>query len=81
MWFSSVGNLIAHARFKLETATVLQFGHQGSCQAKQDMPLFAPVVGQIAWRIFHHSYSDGVELLSSPSRLTRCARVNSRLDC
>lgn len=35
-----------------------------STDAKQDVPFYAPVVRKIAWRVFHHSNPDRVDLVS-----------------
>src|SRR5882757_7770474 len=65
-----VSNLIAHARRKLERAPVLQIRHQFAVDAEDDVPLGAPVVGDVARRIVHQPYADVAELLRAPGRDT-----------
>jgi hypothetical protein len=68
MGFSIVGDLIAHAGGEGEFAAVVQLGVELALQAKQDMSLAAPVVGEIAGRVFHHADAYISEVPGSPER-------------
>ena len=57
MWLSVVGHLIAHPGLECEPAAILQFGLQLTFQTQQDVSLAAPVIGEIARRVFDHPYS------------------------
>src|SRR3954463_14273889 len=60
--FGVVRDLIAHPGGKLEAAAIGQLGLEPSRDAQQDMPLRAPVVGMVAWRVFDHSYAKLAEV-------------------
>src|SRR5690606_27069572 len=57
-----------------------EFGVQLAFQAQQDMALAAPVVGQVAGRVFDHAHADVAELAGAPIRLAGVARVFGGFD-
>jgi len=70
MRLGAVGNLIADAGCQNECSPVSKFSMKLTFQAQQDMPLCTPVIGYIAWGIFHHSDSYVAEGLGSPKSLS-----------
>lgn len=61
-----VGHLVAHAGQQGEATAVFQLGVQLALQAQQHVAFAAPVVGQVARRVFHHANADGAELAGAP---------------
>src|SRR5260370_28532050 len=58
-----LGHLVALALLQHHDAAVGQFGVQLAFEHQENMALLAPVVGKVAWRVFHHAYPDVVERL------------------
>ena len=48
MRLSTIGNLIAHAGLEDVLPPILELGGELTRDAKKDMPLAAPMVGQVA---------------------------------
>lgn len=47
--------------------TILEFlGMQLALDAKEDVSLAAPMIGQVTGRIFYHSHPDATEVLGTP---------------
>ena len=80
MRFGAIGHLVAHARFQHEPAAILQLGVQFAFQAQKNMPLLAPVVGQVTGRIFDHANADVAEVPGPPIRDAGFALVFGALD-
>ena len=80
MRIGAIGDLIAHAGLEHERASVLELGRQFAVDAKQDVPLAAPVVGDIARRIVDHADTDLAELARAPGRFAGIARMPGRRD-
>ena len=51
---SELRDLIAHARLQLERATILQFGVEFAFEHVEDVASVAPVISEVAGRVFHH---------------------------
>ncbi len=66
MGFGVVRNLITHARLKNKRSTVLKFGVQLALEAEKNMAFDAPVVSQIAGRVFKHTDTDIAEISGFP---------------
>ncbi len=61
-----VGNLIAHARLEQELPTVFEFSIELALEAKQDVALGAPMIGQVPGCVFHHPHPNIPELPRAP---------------
>lgn len=66
MRFGLVGDLVAHAGLEQKLPTVFEFSIELALEAKQDMALGAPMVGQVTGCIFHHPYPNMPELPRAP---------------
>src|SRR5688572_21198024 len=66
MRFGVVGDLIAHSRFQRERATVFQLGVQLPFDAEKDVTLGAPMIGEVARRVFDDPYADVPESERAP---------------
>ncbi len=75
-----IGNLITHSRLEYESAAVLKFGMQLAFQTQQDMPLHAPMIGQIAGRVFDHAHPQIAEAAGAPERYAGFALMLGALD-
>ena len=75
-----VGHLVTHAGFEHEAASVGEFGVQLSFDAEQDVPLRAPVIGEVAGRILDHANAEGTELAGAPECLAAFAPMFGRRD-
>ena len=80
MRLGPVGHLVAHTRRQDIPPSVSEFGMQLALQAKENMTLGAPVVGEVTRGILDHAYSDRAELPGTPERATALARVLLRRD-
>jgi hypothetical protein len=69
MRLDAVGDLIAYARRQDELAAVLELGIEATVEAPQNMTLLAPVIGQIAGRLFDDADAYVAEILRPPDRL------------
>lgn len=69
----SVPDLITHPGREREAASVSQFCFEFSGHAKHDVSFGAPVVGQVAGRVFHHANPDVAQVLRSPDGMTMFA--------
>ncbi len=66
MGFCMVRHLVTHARLEDKLAAILQFCVQLTLEAKQDVPLAAPMVCQVASRVFDHANPDIAKMLCAP---------------
>ena len=66
MRLSAVGHLVTHAWRQNNTAPVLELGVQFTREAEQDVALVAPMIRNIAGRVFDHSHSDIAKVASPP---------------
>ena len=66
MGFCMVCHLVAHARLEDKCSAIFQFRVQLALEAKQDVPLAAPMVSQIACRVFDHAHPDMAKMLCAP---------------
>src|SRR5665213_3721392 len=64
----AVGDLVAHAGFEREGAPVFQIGRQFAIDAEKDMPLLAPMIGDVTGRIVDHAHADIAEVSRPPRR-------------
>lgn len=80
MGFGLVGDLVAHAGLEQKLPTVFEFSIELALEAKQDVALGAPMVGQVPRRIFHHPHANVSELLGAPIRGSSDAFVFGGLD-
>src|SRR5262245_43553659 len=71
----AVGHLVALAGLQDDGATIRQLGVQFAVQHQEHMALLAPMVGQIAGRVFHHAHADVVEGARAPIGLAGLARM------
>ena len=61
-----VGNDVSHPLLQDEFLPARHFAREFAFQTMDDVPLFAPMIGQIAFRIFDNSDSQSVELNRLP---------------
>ena len=80
MGFCMVCHLVAHARLEDKCSAIFQFRVQLALEAKQDVPLAAPMVRQIACRIFDHAHPDMAKMLCAPVSNASCTRVLGSID-
>ena len=80
MRVGAIGDLIAHARPEREGTPILEIGRQFAVNAKENVALVAPVIGDIARRVIDHPNADIAELLGPPCRNAGIALVGCRLD-
>ncbi|MNI48804.1 hypothetical protein D3C73_1033870 [compost metagenome] len=80
MRFGLVGHLVAHAGGQDELAAVFKLGVKLAFQTEEDVSLGAPVVGQVARRVFHHAYAQVAELARAPIGHARVAGVFGAFD-
>src|SRR4051812_7951171 len=80
MRLGAVGDLVAHAGAQRERAAVGELGVQLALEAKEDVPLLAPVVGGVARRVLHHAHAQRTELAGAPQRDAGFAGMLGRLD-
>ena len=79
MRLGMIGDLIAHARRKVKDSTVGELGVETARDAKQDVPLLAPMVSAISGRIFDKANADWTEVTRAPCRAAGLARMVRRL--
>lgn len=80
MGFGLVGDLVAHAGLEQKLPTVFEFSIELALEAKQDMALGAPMVGQVPGRVFHHPHPNIPELPRAPIGGSGNAFVFGRFD-
>src|SRR5580765_6138462 len=80
MRFGVVGYLIAHPRTQREDPAVSQLGVELALGTKQDVPLDAPMIGEIARRVLHHAHADSPEDPGPPERHAALASMLRALD-
>ena len=68
MGLGLVGYLVAHAGLEQELPAIFEFSIELALEAKQDVALGAPMVGQVPRRIFHHPHANVPKLLGAPIR-------------
>jgi hypothetical protein len=66
MGLRAVGDLVTDTRRKHEAAAVSELCFKFTVKAKQEVSLFAPVVSEVARRVFNHPNAYGAKLLRSP---------------
>ena len=66
MRFGVVRHLVTRARGEDEGSAILKFGVQFTFKTQEDVPFAAPVVCQVAGRVFHHPHADAAKLLRPP---------------
>ncbi len=76
MGFGAICDLVALAGAQSEGPPIFEFCLKTSLQNQQNVPLPAPVVRQVARRVFDHSNTDAAELSCSPVRFPAFAWVN-----
>ena len=55
--------MIAHSRREGEPPSVGQLRVQLPLETEQDVPLAAPVIGQVTGRVLHHAHAQRIEVL------------------
>lgn len=75
-----VRDLIAHARAEREGASVSEFRVQLTAQAKQDVALGTPMVGDISRRVLHHAHPYITKLSCAPTCHAALTRMFGDLD-
>ena len=75
MRFGLVSHLITHPGFEDKGAAVGQFGMEFTLDAQQDMPLDAPMIGDLARRIIDHAHPEIAKLAGTPQGMAALARV------
>src|SRR6476660_5428394 len=80
MWLGVVGYLIAHPRAQRKDPAVPQLGVELALGAKQDVPLDAPVIREIARRVLHHAHANSPEDPGAPERHAALASMLRALD-
>lgn len=66
MRFRVVRNVVTHARFECELATILKFSVKLASNAQEEVALNAPVIREIARRVLDHANAHRVEVLGTP---------------
>src|SRR6266850_2139261 len=71
----AIGHLVALALPEHDGTAVGQFGMQLAFQHQEHMALLAPMIGEIARRVFDHAHADVVEVAGAPVGLAGLAGV------
>ena len=71
-----IGNLIADTGRQDKGTTVFQFRVQFAFQTQEDMPLLAPMVGEIIGAVGHHSNADIPKILGPPGGVSGFPRMS-----
>ena len=66
MGFCMVSHLVTHARLEDKCSAIFQLRVQLAFEAKQDVPLAAPMVSQVACRVFDHANPNMAKMLCAP---------------
>jgi hypothetical protein len=74
----TIPNLITHARREHHDTSISQLGVEDSFQAEQNVPLLAPVVGEVARGVIDHANADRAQLARAPRGGTRRTRMLGR---
>src|SRR6187431_1736175 len=80
MGFGVIRYLVAHAGLQDKSSTVFELGMKLAFSAQDDVPFDAPVIREIARRVFDHAYADDSEMLRAPVGEAALAFVLGRLD-
>lgn len=80
MGLGLVGDLVAHAGLEQKLPAIFEFSIELALEAKQDVALGAPMVGQIPGCVFHHPYPNVPELPRAPIGGSGDAFVLGRFD-
>ncbi len=80
MGFCMVSHLVTHAGLEDKFSAIFQFCMQLTFEAKQDVPLAAPMVRQVACRVFDHANPDVAKMLCAPVSNASCSRVLGSID-
>lgn len=80
MRFGLISNLIANARCQYKFTAVCKLRLQFAVQAEQYMALFAPVIGQIIWRVLNDSHPDRAKLPRAPGSRSGFPVMDGRFD-
>ena len=62
----AVGDLVAHAGLEHDDTAVLELGTDLALEAQHDVPLLAPVIGDVAGRVVDHADAYLAELTRAP---------------
>ncbi len=76
----TVAHLIAHAWQENDFSAVGEHGLEFAGQAEEDVPLLAPMVGNVSGRILHPTDPDIAEVTCAPQCHAGFTRVLGRLD-
>ena len=76
----TVGDLVTLACSQREALAIGEGSLQFSFEAKNDVSLRTPVIGCIAWRVFHHANANLSESLRSPESYSGLSWVLGRHD-
>jgi hypothetical protein len=72
--------MIAHARRQVELAPVTKLRDELALKNEENVAAFAPMVGEVAGRIFDMTNPDIAHVDSSPERRTPLSIMGCRLD-
>ena len=75
-----IRNLIAYPWRENEFSTVRELRLHLTVQTKQDVALFAPMIGQIIWRVLNHSHANIAKLPRTPESCSGFSVMNGRFD-
>src|SRR3954467_6115363 len=77
---AEIRDLVAHSRRELELAAVAQLAVELTLQHVQHVAAVAPMVGEIARRIFDHPHPEIADVERAPLGLPGLAGMDGRLD-
>src|SRR5215216_7536784 len=77
---AEIRDLIAHARLEPERAAIAQLGVELAFQHVEHMPAVAPMIGEIARRIFDHPHAQIADVERAPQRFAGFAGMFRRGD-
>ena len=80
MCLSIIAHLIGHSRFESKNTPVLKLSLHLALQAQNDMSFAAPVIGQIARRIFHFTNANVSEHQGLPDGFPSFAFMKGSLN-
>ena len=66
---------VTHAFAQREPLTVLHFADKFTFQTMYQVPFLAPVIGDVAWGIFHDAEAEAGQLEGLPISCAGCAGV------
>ena len=76
----AIADLVSLTGLQREALAVAQLDIERAAEAEDYVALFAPMIGEIAGRIFHHPDADVAEVPGSPKRETGFAGAVSGHD-